>query len=72
MKTHRIEIGDEVVHQSHPGRFEVLRIEPRPSMNVNGRILTIRSDDGVVLRVLDTSVRAVAKKDRQGEPSELG
>jgi len=41
-------------------------------MNVNGRILTIRSDDGVVLRVLDTSVRAVAKKDRQGEPSELG
>jgi len=64
-----IEIGDKVVHQSHPGRFEVMKIEPRPSWNVNGRILTIRSADGVVLRVLDTCVRAVEKRDHHGEPS---
>ena len=65
-----IEIGDDVVHQSHPGRFEVLKIEPRPSLNVNGRILTIRSGEGVVLRVLDTCVRAVPKNQQQGESSE--
>jgi hypothetical protein len=50
-------VGDEVVHQGHPGRFTVLSIEKRPSMNVYSNILTIRSVDGVELRVLDTVVR---------------
>ena len=56
-----IELGDEVVHQSNPGRFEVVKVEPRPSLNVNGRIITIVSADGVELRVLDTAVRALPK-----------
>jgi len=56
-----IELGDEVVHQSHPGRFTVVKIEPRPSSNVYSRIITIRSADGVELRTLDTSVRALPK-----------
>ena len=50
-------IGDHVVHQSHPGRFTVTKIEDRPRMNVYSNILTIRSDDGVEMRVLDTVVR---------------
>lgn len=54
-----LEVGDEVVHQSHPGRFVITAIEARPSMNVYSRILTIRSDSGVELRVLDTTVRYV-------------
>ncbi|HYC53825.1 MAG TPA: hypothetical protein VEL28_02690 [Candidatus Binatia bacterium] len=54
-----INIGDQVVHQSHPGRFEVVKIEPTPGMNVYSRILTIRSKDGLELRVLDTAVRTV-------------
>jgi hypothetical protein len=57
-----ISIGDEVVHQSHPGRFTVVRIEPRPALNVYSNILTIRSSDGVELRVLDTSVRRVERR----------
>ncbi len=52
-----VEMGDQVVHQYHPGRFTVVQIEERPSMNVYSNILTIRSDDGVELRVLDTVVR---------------
>ncbi len=56
-----IELHDEVVHQSHPGRFKVMKIEPRPSLNVNGRILTVLSADGVELRVLDTAVRALPR-----------
>lgn len=61
-----VEIGDQVVHQSHPGRFTVLKIEDRPRMNVYSNILTIRSDEGVELRVLDTVVRKldpIASKD---------
>jgi hypothetical protein len=57
MSDEEIRIGDEVVHQSHPGRFTVLRIEERPAMNIYSRIITIRSRDGVELRVLDTTVR---------------
>jgi len=57
MSDKEIEVGDEVVHQSHPGRFTVLSIAPRPSMNIYSRILTIRSRDGVEMRVLDTTVR---------------
>lgn len=54
-----MEIGDHVVHQSHPGRFSVIQIEERPRMNVYSNILTIRSDDGVEMRVLDTVVRKI-------------
>jgi len=57
MSDEEIRIGDEVVHQSHPGRFTVLRVEERPAMNIYSRIITIRSRDGVELRVLDTTVR---------------
>jgi hypothetical protein len=57
MRTCSVELGDEVVHQSHPGRFTVVDIERRPSMNVYSDILTIRSRDGVEMRVLDTVVR---------------
>ena len=60
MSSHRkatVELGDHVVHQSHPGRFTVVDIEPRPRMNVYSNILTIRSEEGMELRVLDTVVR---------------
>ena len=56
-----VKVGDEVVHQSHPGRFTVVSVEKRPSMNVYSDILTIRSEDGVEMRVLDTVVRRVEK-----------
>jgi hypothetical protein len=56
-----VEVGDEVVHQSHPGRFTVVEVEQRPSMNVYSNILTIRSRDGVEMRVLDTTVRKLDK-----------
>jgi len=56
-RTSPLNLGDEVVHQSHPGRFKVVKIEGRPSMNVYSNIVTIRSVDGVELRVLDTTVR---------------
>lgn len=57
MSDEEIRVGDEVVHQSHPGRFTVLRVDARPAMNIYSRIITIRSRDGVELRVLDTTVR---------------
>jgi len=60
MSSHRkatVELGDHVVHQSHPGRFTVVDIETRPRMNVYSNILTIRSEEGMELRVLDTVVR---------------
>jgi len=60
MSDEEIGVGDEVVHQSHPGRFTVVSIEARPSMNIYSRILTIRSRDGIVMRVLDTTVRRLA------------
>ena len=59
MRVSPVKIGDQVVHQSHPGRFTVTRIEPRPSMNVYSNIVTIRSEDGVELKVLDTTIRKV-------------
>jgi hypothetical protein len=34
-----------------------MSIQERPSMNIYSRILTIRSRDGVEMRVLDTTVR---------------
>jgi hypothetical protein len=49
------------VHQSHPGRFAVVKVEEPPAMNVYSRILTIRSRDGVELRVLDTTVRRLSR-----------
>ena len=54
-------MGDDVVHQSHPGRFAVVNVEEPPAMNVYSRILTIRSRDGVEMRVLDTTVRRLLK-----------
>ena len=57
MRRSPLKIGDQVVHQSHPGRFTVVRIEPRPAMNVYSDIVTIRSEDGVEMKVLDTTVR---------------
>jgi hypothetical protein len=57
MRKSPVKIGDQVVHQSHPGRFTVTRIDPRPSMNVYSNIVTIRNDDGVEMKVLDTTVR---------------
>ena len=62
MRKSPFEVGDEVVHQSHPGRFKVIRIEPRPSLNVYSNIVTIRSADGLELRVLDTTVRKLPPK----------
>ena len=61
MSDELLQIGDEVVHQSHPGRFKVIEVEARPAMNVYSRVLTIRSADGVELRVLDTTVRRLEK-----------
>jgi hypothetical protein len=61
MSDELLQIGDEVVHQSHPGRFKVVEVEERPAMNVYSRVLTIRSADGVELRVLDTTVRRLEK-----------
>jgi hypothetical protein len=61
MRDDEIRVGDEVVHQSHPGRFTVVRTEDRPAMNVYSKILTIRSRDGVEMRVLDTTVRRLAR-----------
>lgn len=64
-----VEIGDQVVHQSHPGRFRVVRIEPRPALNVYSNIVTIRSPEGVEMRVLDTTVR---KLPPSGAPAPKG
>ncbi len=64
-----LKIGDEVVHQSHPGRFTVIRIEPRPGMNVYSDIITIRSADGLELKVLDTSVRKIDGHEAKAAPA---
>ncbi|MFT4570238.1 MAG: hypothetical protein ACI8TX_000231 [Hyphomicrobiaceae bacterium] len=61
-----ISVGDKVVHQGSPGRFEVLSIEPTPGPPVYSDILTIRSVAGVELRVLDTAVRVVEGADALG------
>jgi hypothetical protein len=57
-----LKIGDEVVHQSHPGRFKVVSIQSRPAMNVYSNIITIRSSDGVEMKVLDSTVRKLDKQ----------
>lgn len=67
-----LEIGDEVVHQSHPGRFTIVAIEARPSMNVYSRILTIRSASGVEMRVLDTTVRYLPAPEPVAQSEEPG
>ncbi len=54
-----VEIGDEVVHQSHPGRFTVIAKEASPGLNVYSDIITVRSNDGIELRLLETSVRVL-------------
>jgi hypothetical protein len=61
MRDDEIRVGDDVVHQSHPGRFTVVGVEEPPAMNVYSRILTIRSRDGVEMRVLDTTVRRLPR-----------
>jgi hypothetical protein len=63
MRDDEIRVGDEVVHQSHPGRFTVVEVEEKPAMNVYSAILTIRSRDGVQMRVLDTTVRRLMQPD---------
>ena len=60
MRRPTVKIGDQVVHQSHPGRFTVTLVEPRPSMNVYSYIVTIRSEDGMVMKVLDTTIRTLS------------
>lgn len=67
MRPTTLKIGDEVVHQSHPGRFTVVQIQQRPAMNIYSNIITIRSPEGVELTVLDTSVRKLDKQ--TGEPT---
>jgi hypothetical protein len=57
-----LKVGDEVVHQSHPGRFKVVSIQPRPAMNVYSNIITIRSAEGVEMKVLDSTVRKLAEQ----------
>jgi hypothetical protein len=57
MPDEEIQLGDEVVHQSHPGRFTVIRADEPRALNVYSRVLTIRSRDGVEMKVLDTTVR---------------
>ena len=65
MRPTTLKIGDDVVHQSHPGRFTVVKIQQRPAMNINSNIITLRSADGVELTVLDTSVRRVDKQAKE-------
>ena len=62
MRPTTLKIGDDVVHQSHPGRFTVVKIQQRPAMNIYSNIVTIRSVEGVELTVLDTSVRKLDKQ----------
>ncbi len=62
MRPTTLKVGDDVVHQSQPGRFTVVKIQARPSMNIYSNIITIRSAKGVELTVLDTSVRKVEKQ----------
>ncbi len=62
-----IKVGDQVVHQGQPGRFTVTAIEPRPGLNVYSDILTIRSADGLQLKVLETTVRTVGDDDEKAE-----
>ena len=46
-----VQLGDEVVSMSAPGRFRVVEID--------GSVITIESDSGVRMRVLDRSVRVI-------------
>jgi hypothetical protein len=57
MADDEIRVGDDVVHQSHPGRFTVLSVAEPQALNIYSRVLTIRSRDGVEMKVLDTTVR---------------
>ncbi len=50
-----VQIGDEVVIMSAPGRFRIIAIE--------GAVLTIESAEGVRKVVLETSARTVQKSD---------
>ena len=52
--------GDQVVHQSHPGRFAVIGIQKRQHLNEYSDAIVIRSVEGVELTVLESSVRKVA------------
>jgi hypothetical protein len=49
-----VEVGDEVVIMSAPGRFRVMAIE--------GSIVTIENAEGVRKTVLEQSVRTVARE----------
>jgi len=48
-----VQIGDEVVVMSAPGRFKVLAID--------GSVVTIENADGVRKTVLEQSVRTIEK-----------
>ena len=61
-----IEIGDEVVHQSHPGRFTVIAVRERKALNVYSNHLTLRSAEGLEITVLESSVRKLAPREAAG------
>jgi hypothetical protein len=67
-----VAVGDEVVHQSHPGRFTVTAVEPPPHINVYSNIITIRASDGREMRVLDTTVRVLAPRKAAAEADDAG
>jgi len=48
-----IQVGDEVVTMSAPGRFRVIAVE--------GRVVTIENAEGVRKIVLDQSIRTLAR-----------
>jgi hypothetical protein len=50
-----LEVGQEVVLMSFPGRFRVVEVD--------GRVITIENDLGVRKRVLEQSVRVMPPKE---------
>jgi hypothetical protein len=53
-----VQIGDEVVIMSAPGRFRVIAI--------NGAVVTIENAEGVRKSVLESSLRAIEKPQTSG------
>ena len=62
-----LNVGDEVVHQSHPGRFRIVSITPRHTV-VKTAVLKLISAEGVEMEVLDSTVRKVEPLEQAGEP----
>lgn len=52
-----VQIGDEVVIMSAPGRFRVIAVD--------GSVVTIENAGGIRKLVLDSSVRTVAKPEAE-------